>query len=236
MATQAYRDWVKAGRPWKKATPIDELETLARRHGVQVLGTIGNEAHLTADKPEDHTPFSQDGWPTRPVPDHYVTAIDLSNVHNLGSRLLSDARGGRIPWVKYLNFNGQHYDVREGWQPRHSDDQHVHISIRSDWCTRSIGNYDPFTGGSQPGAYEVVAWQHANVRDAPSSSGKIVSYVEAGNSYPASCWIRGQTVNAEGRTNDIWIMLPLRAGGFGYVSAIYLKGDKYADLPSGASC
>ena len=239
MATQAYRDWVKAGRPWKKATPIDELDKLARRHGVQVLGTIGNEDHLTAAKPEDHTPFSTTAWPV-PLPGYIVTAIDISNEHNLGVRLLSDARAGRIPWVKYLNFNGQHYDVLQDWKPRPNPDQHVHISIRSDWCTRSIGNYDPFTGGSgggsQPGAHTVVAWDRANVRDAPRVSGNVVSYVEAGNSYPASCWTRGDTVNAEGRTNDIWIKLPLKAGGFGYVTAIYLKGDEYANLPRSASC
>jgi len=84
--------------------------------------------------------------------------------------------------------------------------------------------------------YTVVAWHSANVRDAPSSRSKLVSYVEADNSYPASCWTRGETVNAESRTNDIWIKLPLKAGGFGYVTAIYLKGDEYANLPRSASC
>ena len=90
--------------------------------------------------------------------------------------------------------------------------------------------------GSQPRPHTVVAWQRANVRQTPRLSGKIVSYVAAGNSYPASCWTKGDTVTAEGYANDIWIKLPLKAGGFGYVTAIYLKGDKYANLPASASC
>ncbi|MDP8929827.1 MAG: hypothetical protein M3O70_14965, partial [Actinomycetota bacterium] len=157
MATQAYRDWAKAGRPWKKAVPIAELETLARRHRIAVLGTLGDDSHLQDATPEDHTPFSIDAWPVS-LPGYVVTAIDLKNEQNLGSRLLSDGRAGRIPWLKYLNFNGRHYDARHDWQPRSSADRHVHVSIRSDWCNRSIGDYNPFTGGgSQPGPYTVVA-------------------------------------------------------------------------------
>ena len=90
--------------------------------------------------------------------------------------------------------------------------------------------------GSQPGPHTVVAWHRANVRQTPRLSGKIVSHVAAGNSYPASCWTKGDTVTAEGYTRDIWIKLPLKVGGFGYVTAIYLKGDKYANLPASESC
>jgi hypothetical protein len=85
-------------------------------------------------------------------------------------------------------------------------------------------------------SYTVVAYQRANVRNTPHLSGKVVSYVVAGESYSATCWTTGDKITDNGITNDVWIKLPLKAGGVGYVSAIYLKGDKHANLPSGASC
>ncbi|MGW4048506.1 hypothetical protein [Streptomyces sp. NPDC004721] len=36
----------------------------------------------------------------------------------------------------------------------------------------------------------------------------------------------GQTVTAEGITNNKWVRLPLNAVGVGYVSGIYLRGDE----------
>jgi hypothetical protein len=84
--------------------------------------------------------------------------------------------------------------------------------------------------------YRVIAYQHANVRNTPHLSGQVVSYVEDGESYRATCWTTGDQVTDNGITNDVWIRLLLNAGGFGYVSAVYLKGDKYANLPSKASC
>ncbi len=86
------------------------------------------------------------------------------------------------------------------------------------------------------GAYTVCAHQRANVRRTPRTTGRILSYVAAGECYPAFGWTHGQTITDNGVTNDVWVKLPLRAGGFGYVSAIYLKGDEYANLPESASC
>jgi len=85
-------------------------------------------------------------------------------------------------------------------------------------------------------SYTVVAYQRANVRNAPHLSGRVVSYVVAGESYPATCWTTGDTIKDNGITNNFWIKLPLKAGGLGYVSAVYLKGDKHANLPLSASC
>ncbi|MFE0349491.1 SH3 domain-containing protein [Streptomyces griseoluteus] len=81
----------------------------------------------------------------------------------------------------------------------------------------------PDTGS---GTTTVTAWADANVRSCASTSCAIVSKVYAGESYPAQCWVAGQTVTAEGITNNRWVRLPLNAGGVGYVSAIYLKGDE----------
>ncbi|MEV0289287.1 MULTISPECIES: peptidoglycan-binding domain-containing protein [unclassified Kribbella] len=159
MATKAYRDWVAAGKPWKKATPIAELEALARKHGVKVLGTLGDKGHLTDATPEDHTPFTIDAWPGK-LPGYVVTAIDLQNAPGLGARLLADAKAGKAPWVKYLNFGGKQFSARRDWRERSHSDQHLHVSIRSDWCSRSIGSYNPFSGtgviGPQPGGGKLV--------------------------------------------------------------------------------
>ncbi|MFV2117360.1 SH3 domain-containing protein, partial [Streptomyces sp. Act-28] len=58
-----------------------------------------------------------------------------------------------------------------------------------------------------------------------------VSRVYPDQSYPAHCWVTGQSVTAEGITNDKWVRLPLNAGGVGYVSGIYLKGDETGGVP-----
>jgi hypothetical protein len=122
------------------------MVAVAQRHGIVVLGTIGNEDHLQAGTPEDHTPFS---YTAEPVPANgYVCACDLANVNGLGAAILRDARAGKLPWLKYINFGGGHCTHEDGFQHRYdSDDEHVHLSCFSDWATQSIGSYDPFTSG-----------------------------------------------------------------------------------------
>lgn len=149
MATSAYYSWDDAGRPFRLATPIAELESWAHANGIAVLGTIGNEEHLTARVPQDHTPFSATAWPV-PLPGYIVTAIDLANVRGLGQAIEDDARLGILPWLKYMNHSGQHLDSRDldgdgvTWEEYPSSDEHVHLSIRTDWIDRSIGVFDPF--------------------------------------------------------------------------------------------
>lgn len=143
MPSDAYFRWIDAGRPWENARPIEQLEGWAGRAGVEVLGTLGDARHLTAVPPEDHTPFSATAWPV-PLSGYVVTAIDLADVRELGTRILVDARAGLLPWLKYLNFGGGNYDARRGWAWRANDDQHVHLSIRSDWVSRPIPFWDPF--------------------------------------------------------------------------------------------
>jgi hypothetical protein len=150
MATQDYYTWVAAGRPWTKAHPIMELEVWAHSNGVDVLGTLGNEDHLTEEPdPQDHTPFSHTAWPV-PLPGYVVTAIDLANVRGLGQAIEDKARAGAYPWLKYMNHSGRHLDSRDldgdgkTWESYPSSDLHVHLSIRSDWIARSIGILNPW--------------------------------------------------------------------------------------------
>jgi len=144
VATKAYREWVAAGRDFRLATPIAEMKALARRHDIGFLGDIGkdDESHLQATFPEDHCPFSKTAWPD-PLPGYVVCALDLKNEKGLADALLRDAKAGRAPWIKYLNFGFQQYHIKRGWEPVANDDGHLHISIRTDWIDRSIGDYDP---------------------------------------------------------------------------------------------
>lgn len=83
-----------------------------------------------------------------------------------------------------------------------------------------------FNPGSSGGTVTVTAWAQANVRSCAWTTCTIVSQVYANQTYPAVCWTLGERVTAEGITNDRWVKLPLVAGGYGYVSGIYLVGDQ----------
>nr|WP_239135378.1 M23 family metallopeptidase [Streptomyces sp. SID12488] len=118
---------------------------------------------------------------------------------------------------------------------------HLHLRVRVGTST-SIRGIDPVPylrdrgvglpctpgggGGGGGGGSTVTAWTQANVRACASTSCDVRSTVYAGESYPAECWVVGQSVTAEGVTNDKWVRLPLNAGGVGYVSGIFLKGDE----------
>ncbi len=114
---------------------------------------------------------------------------------------------------------------------------HLHLRVRIGTSTtirgidpvpylRDRGVGLPCTPGGGGGQTTVTAWTEANVRSCASTSCDAVSKVYPNESYPANCWVTGQLVNAEGISNDKWVQLPLRAGGVGYVSAIFLKGDE----------
>lgn len=83
--------------------------------------------------------------------------------------------------------------------------------------------------------YTVTAYQDANVRDSASLMGNVVSQVEANQTYDASGWSVGDTVTDNGTSNNVWVELNLHTGGLGYVSAVYLVGDAYGNLPSNAA-
>lgn len=149
MATKQYAQWVRAGRPFRKAEPVKYMETYAKDRGIAVLGTLGNEAHLQAGFPEDHAPFSFTAWPV-PLPDYVVTAIDLANDQGLGEAILRDARAGELPWLKYMNVAGRNYAYSDKFQEGSENaDQHIHLSVFSDETWLDISGYDPLAGPSE---------------------------------------------------------------------------------------
>ncbi len=173
MVTSAYRLWKARGGKFALAEPIEELQAWAKQHGVKVLGTIGNHEHLTADRPEDHTPFSSTAWPNA-LPGYVVCAIDLKNVERdgvtLGRAIERQARAGKLPWLKYVNHGGRHLDSRTGWQATSSGDDHVHLSIRTDWIDRNIGEFNPWR--VEPGSED---FDMATVNDVWGTDGLVAA-------------------------------------------------------------
>ncbi len=157
MTTAAYTAWVADGEPVKLAVPVVQYHNAVVSAGwpAAQVGTLGDPDHLTADPPQDHCPFSATGWPgTNPYP--YVMAIDVPHRPEIGKGVyalvaywLSEARAGHTPWVKYIIWQAQRYDVRNGWSPVASSGHydHVHVSMRSDYFLSTVGNW-PIIGGS----------------------------------------------------------------------------------------
>lgn len=79
--------------------------------------------------------------------------------------------------------------------------------------------------------YAVVPYETVNVRSGPARAFCTVGTVAAGQPRGAYCWEFGEPVSDYGFTNRVWVKL-----AEGYVSAVYLKGNEYGDLPASASC
>jgi hypothetical protein len=78
----------------------------------------------------------------------------------------------------------------------------------------------------------VTAWTHGDVHAAPAQRERVVSYVNAGYSYTAECWLEGDLVTDHGISNRNWVKLRLNSGGEGYVNALYLKGNTTGNVPN----
>lgn len=151
MSTAAYRDWVRKGRPWENCLPVRDFVVALQLAGWTQgsLGTIGDEAHLQAERPQDHTPFSVTGWPgEHPYP--LILALDVMHspaegrdVAPLFDYWLYEARMGRQPWLKYMVWRAMRYDVRNNWNPvaasGHWD--HAHLSFRTDHARAGLAGW-----------------------------------------------------------------------------------------------
>lgn len=160
MATSPqHARWIRSGMQWQLARPLVSLRDRLRSYGYTVYD-IGDTRHLDHIPPEDHTPYSETGWP-KPTPYGWVTAIDimpppvgrLPSLQQLGNQLYADRVGGlvAVSWLKYMNW-GPVSDAsakQDAWEPNHvrrssSDVGHIHLSCRSDMTASNIGNtYDP---------------------------------------------------------------------------------------------
>ncbi|MGW0552220.1 SH3 domain-containing protein [Streptomyces altiplanensis] len=84
--------------------------------------------------------------------------------------------------------------------------------------------------------YSREVWKTVNHRTGPSGGYELIGRLYADTSYTVSCWRIGESVTAEGTTNNVWIYARNSSGRWGYSSAIYFSGNKYANLPSSARC
>lgn len=165
MASQGYRDWLAAGKPYELIRPAAALQRALRSHGLTVYD-YPDARHLQADMPEDHTPFSVTGYPGSnrrwrarglDVMPRGSTAGARRENAEIARQLIRDRDAGRpeVAWIKYINWTDENGVCRqERWttdgQPnkrttRSSTDKgHIHISGRSDLDsdTRADG-YDP---------------------------------------------------------------------------------------------
>ena len=184
MAAAMLRVWQSQGRPWKLATPlVDMVAKLKAAYPQLVYGTLGDDAHLNAVPPEDHTPFSATGYPnTSPYP--VVHALDVMHHPESGvdagklfAYWLAEAKAGRMPWLKYIIWQARIYDVRFGWRSQASSGHfdHVHLSARTDAENTHLGAWSPVPEEdmalSDVDAQALIYRVHAMVNDLPTVVG-----------------------------------------------------------------
>lgn len=153
MASQGYRDWLSAGRPYTLIRPAKAVQRAIRAYGITVYD-YPNDAHLKAEMPEDHTPFSVTGWPgtnrrwnarALDVMPRSGSAAHRKENADIARQLIRDRDAGHpgVMWIKYLNWTAEDGTCRqERWTDagaplkrttRSSSDRgHIHISGRSD--------------------------------------------------------------------------------------------------------
>lgn len=217
--SQGCRDWVRAGRPYKEALPVSRFQDTLSAHGLTVY-TYPDKAHLAASRPEDHTPFSETGWPA-PAPRWYGNAADVmprggswesggAELVRLARQILADKDAG-VPgteWIKYMNWTDEN---RHCWQTSwkngrvtlpSTDEGHVHVSGRSDMVLTDTVPWDPWArmngGGSAAGEDEDMGTTYIDGQIPDTTGGAYninLGIVGAGAADPRPAWI--------GFTNDL---------------------------------
>lgn len=172
MATQAYYNWVAAGKPFRRPPWLQELKSLASQYGVGFLGDLGNNAHLQANTPQDHTPFSFTEWPVA-VSEYVINAIDLAKGQH-AYRIIEAAKIGRAPWVKYVNVGGLQYNVKNNWVPVPNGDDHCHVSGRTDHTWTGLNGFNPFVEQTIPQIPKVEVKEDMNHVYAPGRGWALV--------------------------------------------------------------
>lgn len=156
MAVVAYSRWEAQGRPVEPCTPVRDIvaRMKAKYPNAGPFSWYANEAHYQAVPAEDHTPFSQTGWPG-PSPQWVVFATDIMHQPTKGvdcaklfAYWIAEARAGRMPWLKYMIWQAKIYDVRNQWRgnPSAGHYDHIHLSVRTDHRFTSLGSWSLFPG------------------------------------------------------------------------------------------
>ncbi|WP_328344770.1 hypothetical protein [Micromonospora sp. NBC_00421] len=229
MSRADYQQWISRGRPFRLMQPAQDLKSRLRAHGY-VVYDIGNEAHLTHEPPEDHTPYSATAYPGRavygvgyavdimPPPKGARSKVDglpLPSLQQLGARLVADRKAGvaDVRWLKYLNWEPERDNGgpcwHDSWQPNYSrrassDRGHIHISGLTGFESSTVGaGYDPVArirGGDDMS--QKAEAQIAELHEALLGEGK------KGSRYPASVVQQIRDVAwavVHGNTDTTWL-------------------------------
>lgn len=142
MTSAQHRQWNASGLQWRLAYPLVAVRDDLRAKGYTVYD-IGNDNHMDHDPPEDHTPYSETGYPGK-TPYGWVTAIDimpnsrLESLQVLGLRFKNGRNSGVYPWLKYMNWGPRddYHAIHSSWQPDYAetsstDTGHIHLSCYS---------------------------------------------------------------------------------------------------------
>jgi hypothetical protein len=177
MAVAMYYTWEQQGRPLTPAKPIAEIIARMKAAFPAVASSFSyyaNDEHYQSNTPGDHTPFSHDGYKVSPSPYPVVFATDIMcntakgvDCQKLFNYWLSEAKAGRMQWLKYLIWQAKIYDVRHGWVAQANSDHfdHIHISTRTDYQNASLGTWSLLPGGlpimTDFGPTDTNAWTQA---------------------------------------------------------------------------
>lgn len=169
MSKQDRLNWIAKGSPFELMRPARAVRDRLRAHGYTVYD-IGNRQHLEHEPPEDHTPYSETGYPKRakygigyaadimpPKPGQrsMLNGKVLPTLQQLGAQILKDRKAGvrGISWLKYMNWepeaDGRGPCYHESWQPNYrrtnsTDRGHIHASALTGFEESDIGDdYDP---------------------------------------------------------------------------------------------
>lgn len=224
MTSPQHQRWLDWGIRWHLALPLVALQDCLRGYGY-VVDAFGDARHLDAEPPEDHTPYSETGWPIA-TPYGWVTALDvlappagstLPSLAQLGGQLYRDRVAGdpALAWLKYQNWEpGDGACWHDSWTPEHvrrpsTDRGHLHDSCRSDMINSNCAaGYDP------------VARYRASI--APPLIGEPDMIFEVSGVPKGQVDVAGKPVPEHGQC------LATPSGPFG------LTGSEFFSLPAGA--
>jgi hypothetical protein len=172
MSVALRNHWVSVGSPYRLATPARQLMQTLAGHGYNVE-YYPDYAHQIAIPAEDHTAYSETGWPITAAfgvgwADDIMPHDDPSmpTPGQIGAKMVADKQAGRpeLAPLKYLNWTDESGNCwHTKWQPSFvqttsSDRGHTHVSMRSDMETSTaMEHYDPVaelminsSGGDMP--------------------------------------------------------------------------------------
>lgn len=188
MTTQAYRDWIAVGKPYRLARPCRDLQALLKAAGYTVYD-YPDERHQLADPPEDHTPYAATGVPV-PSKRWIGHALDIMPKAGLMplptlARIIIRARDAKVPgteWIKYMNWTDENgvcrherwdYETSLRYTTTSSDRDHIHLSAYSnqdDSDTVVRNGWNPLEGAPMSiqdvvtGIAQTANWQSASVK------------------------------------------------------------------------